>query len=281
MKKAISLSLIVLVFAVAGIVLKDNIYRVYLDFSGKLPQIQREVGDAISQIQKTISTPPPLRSVKNASGSLSKNEVIRITNLERNKYSLPSLKENSKLDLSAKAKTEDMIARQYFEHQSPIGEKVADLVEKTGYEFIVLGENLAMGNFENDQDLIKAWMDSPGHRENILNPNYKEIGVSVIKGMFEGKEVWMAVQHFGSSLSSCPKIDEFLKERIENNQSEIKNLDASFRELRSHLNNRKSVDEYNSLVEEYNNLVSETKILISSYNEQVNEFNACLSNLTK
>ncbi len=281
MKKIIILFLIFLVLAFTGILFKDNIYRVYLDFTGKLPQIQKGVEDALSQIQRTISTPPPLRSTKNVSGTLTQSEVIRLTNVERNKYGLASLKENSKLDLSAKAKAEDMILRQYFEHESPTGEKVSDLVERTGYEFIILGENLAMGNFEDDNDLVQAWMNSPGHRENILNPNYKEIGISVIKGMFESKEVWMAVQHFGSSLSSCPIISESLKIRIESKQDRISDLETSLNNLKNHLNNRKTVEEYNSLVDEYNALVSETKILISEYNNQVKVFNECLSTLTK
>jgi uncharacterized protein YkwD len=90
-----------------------------------------------------------------------------------------------------------MFENQYFAHESPTGEKVSDLAKKFGYDFLLIGENLAMGNFSSDEDLVLAWMESPGHRENILNEKYQEIGVAVKKGIFEGKEVWIAVQHFG------------------------------------------------------------------------------------
>jgi len=279
MKKLI-IGIVILLGVSAGIAYKNDLYRLYLDVSGRLPELQK-VGEALNQIKENISTPPPLKSTGTVLGSLNGDEVIRLTNLQRAKAGLPSLKENSKLNVSAKAKAEDMISRQYFEHESPTGERVSDLVGISGYKYIILGENLAMGNFADDQDLVQAWMDSPGHRENILNPNYQEIGVSAVKGMFEGKEIWMAVQHFGASTASCPKINESLKTRIESNMEEIERLNQTLDILRNQINTRKEANDFKDLVNQYNGLVEQNRTLVNQYNSQVKEFNNCLSGMTQ
>jgi len=261
--------------------------NLYTKFYLKLPEFQKGVGDFVMQeIEKQISTPPPLRSEENfPEAILTKAGVIKWTNSQRAKYGLPPLKENLKLNASARLKVEDMFKNQYFGHISPSGVEIGDLASQAGYEFISIGENLALGNFENDETLVQAWMDSPGHRENILNKNYSEIGVTVIKGMFEGKTTWLAVQHFALPLSACPKPDEDIKTEIESDKNQIKELETRLEELlveiqdmkpRRDPNYNQKVEEYNALVAEYNNLVGEIKNLIDKYNTQVNLFNNCL-----
>ena len=71
---------------------------------------------------------------------------------------------------------------------------------------------------------MTAWMNSPGHRANILNPHFQEIGVAVGKGMYEGHETWIAVQSFGMPLSACPASDANLKIKIDANNGMIFNL---------------------------------------------------------
>jgi len=120
---------------------------------------------------------------------------------------------------------DDIFEKQYFAHISPEGLGPSDLAEKSGYEYIMIAENLALGNFKDDNTLVNAWMDSPGHRANILNNRYTEIGVAVGKGFFSesnennkeeiATEVWIAVQEFGLPLSSCPKPEESLLNTIE------------------------------------------------------------------
>ena len=139
---------------------------------------------------------------------------------------MPALLENTKLDQSAELKAQDMLKNQYFAHTSPSGMAVGNLAEKVGYEFIAIGENLALGNFENDEALVQAWMDSPGHRANILNSRYQEIGVAVLKGVFEGRTTWLAVQHFGLPLSVCPSPQEGVKLTIDANQNKIDEIFA-------------------------------------------------------
>lgn len=253
--------------------------------SNKLLDIERNItGFAQEEIKKQVYLPDPLRNLVGENLSdLTIKGVIEITNKEREKYGLPSLKENSQLDLSAGIKAEDMFKNQYFEHTSPIGTTMSDLVKRVGYDYITVGENLAMGNFKDDEALVTAWMNSQGHRENILNPSYKEIGVSVIKGAFEGRTVWMAVQHFGMSASSCKEPDPSLKVQIEANQNKVKetsaDLDILYRQIQSDKwgKNKQQVDEYNSLVVEYNVLVSQTKAMVERYNQEVQEFNKCAS----
>jgi vacuolar-type H+-ATPase subunit I/STV1 len=143
-----------------------------------------------------------------------------------------------------------------------------------------------MGNFSSNEDLVISWMESPGHRENILNEKYQEIGVAVKKGIFEGREVWIAVQHFGLPSSFCQKPDLSLKEKIEENEKQISELQKELLTLRSEIKILKrwqseeisqKIDQYNELVSKYNSLVEETKNLIDQYNSQVNSFNQCLS----
>jgi uncharacterized protein YkwD len=178
---------------------------------------------------KKIETPGPLRIVSdfiNGGSNLSKDNVISLTNDHRTENgNLAPLKENIRLNMSAENKLQDMFDKQYFEHVSPKGLGVGDLGEKVGYDYILIGENLAMGNFNSDLALVDAWMASTGHRANILNEHYTEIGVAVGKGTFEGKSVWMAVQHFGTPRDACPKVDQILYGIIELNQKNIKSIE--------------------------------------------------------
>ena len=184
------------------------------------------------ELQGKSDTPGALRVPDNFLSSkkniiLSKDKVIEFTNKQRSENgSLEPLTENLKLDLSAEKKLQDMFDGQYFEHESPSGVKVGDLGEEVGYEYILIGENLALGNFKDDESLVLAWMNSPGHRANILNEHYKEIGVAVGSGIFEGRNVWLAVQHFGTPRNVCSKVDTVLYNQINIDQAKIKDMNS-------------------------------------------------------
>jgi len=255
-----------------------------------LPQKIEEITKVpeVTQKEEKEISPPPLKVIKEEKPEviLTQKGIIEWTNKQREKYGLAPLKENQILDKTAMAKVQDMFANQYFAHESPTGEGVSDLAKKFGYDFLLIGENLAMGIFSSEEDLVLAWMGSPGHRENILNEKYQEIGVAVKKGIFEGKEVWIAVQHFGLPSSFCQKPDSSLKEKIEENEKQISELQKELLTLRSEIRTLKKwqmeeisqkIDQYNKLVSEYNSLVEETKNLIDQYNSQVNSYNQCLS----
>jgi len=287
----IAILVIVVALAAFFLLFKNQFSKFYSEVSNlSKPE---DVGNfLLEQIEKKISTPPPLRQTEDAPQAfLTKAGVIKWTNEQRQKNGLAPLKENPKLDASAKLKVDDMFENQYFEHISPSGVGVDGLVQKAGYEFILIGENLAMGNFQNSEKLVEAWMNSPGHRENILNSKYQEIGIAVLERNYEGRIVWMAVQHFGLPMSYCPKPNENLKAEIGASEPQIdqmKNyLDAqrvALEEIKPKtreeidLYNQK-IDEYNSSLEQYNLLVGELKSLISNYNNQVNLFNQCLAQI--
>lgn len=281
--------ILILVLAVAGIVVFvfwDDLAGFYAGLNLNLPQIQKGFNEFVQEAERKIITPPPLIFEKDSQKAfLTVKGVIEQTNIQRAKYGLPPLKENVRLDVSAEAKTEDMFENQYFAHESPLGFGVSDLAGSAGYEYIIIGENLALGNFENDEVLVQAWMDSPGHRENILNNRYQEIGVSVQKGTFNGKTTWIAVQHFGLPLSACSQPNASLKTEIDLRKSEI---DAMFSQLavleaeieamrpKSGPAYRQKVQEYNNSVAQYNALLKETSVLINNYNLQVKSFNTCI-----
>ena len=252
----------------------------------KLPETLKN----LEQIKKEISAPLPLRLEKqSAISSLTSKGVISWTNRQRKIDGLPPLSENARLNAAASAKVVDMFKCQYFAHVSPEGKDAAFLVEKAGYEFIAVGENLALGNFENDDILVEAWMNSPGHRANILGKSFLEIGVAVGKGKFEGEDTWLAVQEFARPLSICPQPDQNLKIGIELSEKRLDELVAAVNILKVEIENQKpkgrgeieeynrKVGEYNSLAKEINTLADSMKALIDAYNAQVRALNACIA----
>lgn len=258
--------------------------------SFELPKIEKEASGAISRLpvkkpEKEVSAPPPLRVEKKTEESvLTKAGTIEWTNTQRVKNGLPPLSENSKLSAAALVKAIDMFDNQYFEHVSPSGVGPADLAKSLTYEYIMVGENLALGNFKNDEDLVLAWMASPGHRANILNNRFTEIGVAVKKGVYEGETVWLAVQEFGMPSSVCPEPDKNLSLQINSYETELSQLEAKLAAEKQEIENlglgdkeelNQKVGLYNSLVNQYNNLIETLKTLISQYNVEVQRFNDC------
>lgn len=210
--------------------------------------------------------------------------VVAETNGRRASEGLAPLRINASLNASAQVKLNDLFARQYFEHEAPTGEGPHNLIEAQGYEYIAVAENLALGNYENDMVLVQAWMDSPGHRANIMNGAFEEIGVAVGQGMFEGNRVWIAVQHFGRPVSSCPAPDVQLKASLDTRQAQLdrmsKEVDTRQAELeeleaQNHPSYNQKALEYNEFVEEYNALLQEVHAALGIYNEQVRTFNVC------
>lgn len=126
-------------------------------------------------------------------------DVILETNNQRKANGLGPLVENSKLDAAADYKMRDMFARQYFDHYAPDQTSgVPELLGKFNYRYMTAGENLARGNFKNANELVSLWMASPGHRANILNSSFREIGVADGYDVFQGRWTIIAVQIFGT-----------------------------------------------------------------------------------
>ncbi len=123
--------------------------------------------------------------------------IVELTNNKRIDTGLQPLKLNEKLSQGAQLKAGDMFAFDYWAHQSPSGREPWEFFQEAGYEYRVAGENLAR-DFMNSNEVVEAWMNSPTHKENILNPKYQEIGVAVVNGTLGGIQTTLVVQFFGT-----------------------------------------------------------------------------------
>ncbi len=144
-------------------------------------------------------------SVLGFAANISPSEVIRLTNEKRAQNGLAPVAENSTLSAAAIAKGQDMIAKDYWAHFAPDGTSPWSFFIKFGYKYKYAGENLAR-DFSSAAGAVDGWMNSPTHRENILNPNYKDIGIGVVEGDLLGADTTIVVQFFGSLASANPTI---------------------------------------------------------------------------
>lgn len=107
-------------------------------------------------------------------------KVIQLTNAERTKRGLPELQADTKLSNVAGVKSSDMMSKHYFSHTSPTYGSPFDMMRDFGVTYTSAGENIAHGQ-QTPEQVVNAWMNSEGHRKNILSPNFTHIGVG-----FEG-----------------------------------------------------------------------------------------------
>ncbi|WP_246096991.1 CAP domain-containing protein [Psychrobacillus soli] len=105
-------------------------------------------------------------------------QVVDLTNQERAKAGLKALQIDTKLTQSAQAKSQDMKNKNYFSHTSPTYGSPFDQMKSFGITYKSAAENIAMGQ-PSATEVVKAWMESPGHKANIMNPSYTHIGVGL------------------------------------------------------------------------------------------------------
>lgn len=214
--------------------------------------------------------------------------VLAYTNAERYREGLPFLASNAQLSAIALEKLQDLFARQYFAHESPTGESVADLAKREGYAYITVGENLALGNFGSSRGVVDAWMDSPGHRANILKDAYTEIGIAAGQGLYEGRRAWIVVQEFGRPLSSCPRAGEPTRASIQKDE-EILAVLRTIAELRQAVLRKTAprspeyaerLAGFTKAADLYNARVEAQRARIEEFNKGVEDFNACVTGVT-
>lgn len=126
--------------------------------------------------------------------------VIELANNARAESGLSELTANSLLSKAAQSKANDMLAKQYFAHNTPSGETPWTFIKATGYSYVTAGENLAI-DFTEAESVQTAWMNSPGHRANIMNKSFQEIGIGIAKGMYNGHQTTIVVQMFGTPIA--------------------------------------------------------------------------------
>jgi uncharacterized YkwD family protein len=131
------------------------------------------------QQQPVAETQPVTTTQATSALSAYEQKVVDLTNQERAKNGLPALKVDLTLSKMAREKSRDMSANGYFSHTSPTYGSPFDMMKKYGISYRYAGENIAMGQ-RTPEEVVKAWMNSEGHRKNILSPNFNYIGVGYV-----------------------------------------------------------------------------------------------------
>jgi len=128
--------------------------------------------------------------------NISIESLFEETNKIRIENNIQAVKLNKDLSNAAYNKALDMFKNNYWSHISPSGTEPWDFILASDYDYIYAGENLAK-NFYNSNDVVKAWFDSPSHKDNLLNTNYQEVGFAVVNGVLNGFKTTLVVQMFG------------------------------------------------------------------------------------
>jgi hypothetical protein len=215
--------------------------------------------------------------------------LLHFTNVARHSAAnLEPLVEAADLTAVAQARLKDMLDRQYFSHTSPVtGEGAPEIAERIGYKYLSIAENIARGYFQDDQELVRVWMESLRHRQNIVSPGYTEIGVAVGRATLAGLPVWIGVQVFARPLSDCPQPDDRLRGRIDSLKSSVAAIKSEAAALQAQLGNpdrrnsgevtryNSRVTEYNALIGRHNALAAEIRHLTAIHNLQTNRLASC------
>ncbi len=201
--------------------------------------------------------------------ALTSTNIIWFTNYYRRQEGLKPLIFSKKLQDSAYHKSLDMFKYQYFSHYRPSNHLGFDnFIDNQKYDFIKIGENLAQGDFTTSKEIVDSWMQSPDHRQNILDATYTEIGVSVDYGIMNGERSVLITQHLGKPKTTCPVVNEKLYAKISSMTKQLIGL-------------KKSIDadqgNVNESITQYNNILKDREVLVNEYNDQVNAFDACVS----
>jgi uncharacterized protein YkwD len=124
----------------------------------------------------------PLRAERRSSATFDARQIVALTNESRRQAGLPPVAVDERLMAAARAKLFDMLKQDYFDHRTPDGRQPWTFMQAAGYRFQMAAENLAKG-YDTEPDVQRAWMKSRGHRANILNPHFTEIGVADANGI--------------------------------------------------------------------------------------------------
>jgi uncharacterized protein YkwD len=154
------------------------------------------LGLALVRIGAT-SQPVMLPQVLGYASGLSQQQLLDGTNHEREAHGLPDLHLNTKLELSAQDKANDMSQKDYWSHESPDGTQPWAFMTKAGYNYQSAAENLAYG-FNDSTATLHGWMGSDSHRANILGP-YTEVGFGYVNAArFQGGNETIVVAHYAT-----------------------------------------------------------------------------------
>lgn len=248
------------------------------------------------------STPSKFLQSSAPQDPLNTADIIRYTNEYRRAHDLPPLTNNDQLSAAARARALDMQEHGYFDHQNPVtGDGPGEAIETAGYVARTYSENIARGRWRSSQQLVQGWIDSPGHRENILREDVREIGVAIVRSAGATSRgpfaFHYAVQLFGRPLADCGELPgaddrtaiEAKRDALERQRARITDLVRDLEALHARISAATDRREhsrltlaYNARVDQYNLLVSEAQQTqqalerrIDGYNLRVKAFNSC------
>lgn len=154
----------------------------------------------------------PLLAITNISGAESTQNLLQLINQQRSVAGLNQLTYNNKLSASAFAKAQNMCTEDYWAHTAPSGLTPWSFIDNSGYQYVSAAENLAEG-YSSDTRTVTAWMDSPGHRKNILNGKFADFGAGYITCELQGKQTTIIVTHFGTSKESLTTASNYEQQK--------------------------------------------------------------------
>ncbi len=152
-------------------------------------------------------------------GAILPDVLVDLTNQNREEINLNTLRKNPLLEEAANLKAKDMASKGYFSHTSPEGIDPWHWFDLVGYDYVYAGENLAV-NFFDSHDIDRAWMNSPKHMRNIINDNFREIGIGMATGEYQGRESIFVVQLFGTRRNPTVSLNQ-TEETIESPEEVI------------------------------------------------------------
>lgn len=133
--------------------------------------------------------------------SISVGDLHTLSNQERTQAGLKAYSLNSKLNNAAYAKAQDMFADDYWAHTAPDGTQPWHFISAAGYSYVAAGENLAK-DFNTSSGVVSAWMNSSGHRANIMSSTYKDVGYAVVNGNLSGEDTTLVVAMYAAPQSA-------------------------------------------------------------------------------
>lgn len=208
--------------------------------------------------------------------------IFNLINKSRYEYGLPPFIYNEKLALSAEEKAQDMEEKQYFEHISPEGLQPWFFAEKNDYKYKNFGENLAEGFF-SAETVHESFMNSSGHRDNILSEEFEEVGIAIFGFEQNDLKSFLIVQHFGTHLEpeeflvvTCStKIRDHCRD-AEIKKSEIKKVIEEQEKLLKELEKPESENPLLEITQKNIEKLKEIQSELKNYTDQCDDFiNKC------
>jgi len=152
-------------------------------------------------------------SLEELLASIAPEKLVELTNVRRQEAEIDTLTADPTLEKAAELKAQDMAKKGYFAHTSPEGIDPWHWFNEVGYDYIYAGENLAV-NFREAHQVDEAWMQSPTHRDNIINERFEEIGIATAEGEYKENEAIFVVQLFGTRREGRPSFTSEAEEGL-------------------------------------------------------------------